>query len=135
MKFYVLSLNLDVMSVLITFLLPKKHCENILKRTILIPSHPHPPPPRSEYNNEACLHPIDLNKVWGSIPSAGQVLGKLRIPHCLGPPSHNRFLVHRSKVGSVVAVCIGAHLAKGKVKSVEHALPWSLDSKQLPLPL
>ena len=61
--------------------------------------------------------------------------GKLCIPHCLGPPSRNGYLVHRSKVGSIVAGCIGAHLARGKVKSVEHALSWSLDSKQLPLPL
>ena len=64
-----------------------------------------------------------------------EVLGKLRIPHCLGPPSRNGYLVHRSKVGSIVAGCIGAHLARGKVKSVEHALSWCLDSKQLPLPL
>ena len=63
-----------------------------------------------------------------------EVLGKLRIPHCLGPPSHNGYLVHRSKVGSIVAGCIGAHLARGKVKSVEYALLWCLNSKQLPLP-
>ena len=61
--------------------------------------------------------------------------GKLRTLHCLGPPSRNGYLVHRSKVGSIVAGCIGAHLARGKVKSVEHALSRSLDSKQLPLPL
>ena len=61
--------------------------------------------------------------------------GKLRIPHCLSPPSHNGYLVHKSKVESIAAGCIGAHLARGKVKSVEHALSWSLDSKQLPLPL
>ena len=64
-----------------------------------------------------------------------EVLGKLRIPHCLGPPSRNGYLVQRSKVGSIVAGCTGTHLARGKVKSVEHALSWSLDSKQLPLPL
>ena len=64
-----------------------------------------------------------------------EVLGKLRIPHCLGPPSRNGCLVYRSKVGSIDAGCIGAHLARGKVMSVEHALSWSLDSKQLPLPL
>ena len=64
-----------------------------------------------------------------------EVLGKLRIPHCFGPPSRNGYLVHRSKVGSIVAGCIGAQLARGKVKSVEHALSWSLNSKQLPLPL
>ena len=64
-----------------------------------------------------------------------EVSGKLRIPHCLGPPRHNGYLVHRSKVGSIVAGCIGAQLARGKVKSVEHMLSWSLDSKQLTLPL
>ena len=64
-----------------------------------------------------------------------EVSGKLCIPHCLGPPSRNGYLVHKSKVGSTVAGCIGTHLARGKVKSVEHALSWSLDSKQLPLPL
>ena len=57
-----------------------------------------------------------------------EVSGKLCIPHCLGPSSHNGYLVHRSKVGSKVAGCIGTHLARGKVKSVEHALSWSLDS-------
>ena len=67
--------------------------------------------------------------------SCVEVLGKLCIPHCLGPPSRNGYLVHRSKVGSIVAGCIGVHLARGKVKYVEHALSWSLDSKQLPLPL
>ena len=67
--------------------------------------------------------------------SSVEMLGKLRIPHCLGPPSRNGYLVHRSKVGSIVAGCIGAHLARGKVKSVEHALSWSLEFKQLPLPL
>ena len=61
-----------------------------------------------------------------------KVAGKLHIPHCLSPPSRNGYLVHRFKVGSVVADCIGAHLAKGKVKSVELARLWSLDSK-LPL--
>ena len=63
-----------------------------------------------------------------------QVLGKLCIPHCLGSPSLQGYLVHRFKAGSIVADCIGAHFAWGKVKSVEHALSWSLDSKQLPLP-
>ena len=61
--------------------------------------------------------------------------GKLRIPHCLGPLSRNGYLVHRSKVGSIVAGCIGAHLAREKVKSAEHALSWSLDFKHLSLPL
>ena len=48
-------------------------------------------------------------KVWGSIPSAAwpcvELLGKLCIPHCLGPPSRNGYLVHRSKVGLRVAGC------------------------------
>ena len=64
-----------------------------------------------------------------------EVSGKLRIPHCFSPPSRNGYLVHRSKVGSMAAGCTGAHLARGKVKFVEHALSWSLNSKQLPLPL
>ena len=38
------------------------------------------------------------------------------IPHCLGPPSRNGYLVHRSKVGSIVASCIDAYLAVGKSK-------------------
>ena len=43
-----------------------------------------------------------------------EVSGKLCIPHCLGPPSRNGYLVHRSKVGSIVAV--GAHCqGEGKV--------------------
>ena len=66
-------------------------------------------------------------KVWGLIPNA-EVLGRLRIPHFLGPPSHNGYLVHRSKVGSIAAGCIGAHLASEKVESVEHALSWCLES-------
>ena len=64
-----------------------------------------------------------------------EVSGKLHIPHCLGQPSRNWYLVHRSKVGSIVAGYIGGHFAWGKVKSVEHALSWSLDSNQLLLPL
>ena len=64
-----------------------------------------------------------------------EVLGKLRIPHCLSPPSRNGYLVHKSKVGTIAAGCIGAHLTRGKVKSVEYALSWGLDSKQLLLPL
>ena len=67
------------------------------------------------------------SKCWPCV----EVSGKLRIPHCLGPPSHNGYLVHRSKVGSIAAGCIGTQLARGKVKSVEHELSWSLDSKQL----
>ena len=74
---------------------------------------------------------IQDQKVRGSISNAGYVqkCRANRIPHCLGPPSHNVYLVCRSKVGSIVAGCIGAHLARGKVKSVEHALSWSLGSK------
>ena len=64
-----------------------------------------------------------------------EVSGELCISHCLGPPSRNGYLVHRSNVGSIVAGCIGTHRARGKVKSVEHAFSWSLVSKQLPSPL
>ena len=71
------------------------------------------------------------SQCWPSV----EVSGKLCITHCLVPPSGNGYLVYRSKVGSIVAGCIGAHLARGKVKSVEHALSWSLDAKQLPLRL
>ena len=53
--------------------------------------------------------------------SCVQVWDKFSIPHCLGKPSHKGYLVHRSIVRSIVPGCIGAHLAKGKVKSVEHA--------------
>ena len=44
-----------------------------------------------------------------------EVLGKLRIPHCLGPTSHNGYLVHRSKVGSIVAGCCAPTARGGKV--------------------
>ena len=49
-----------------------------------------------------------------------KVSDKFHIPHFLGPPSHNGYLVHSSKVGSIVA--------NGKVNSVEHALSWHLAS-------
>ena len=42
-----------------------------------------------------------------------EVLGKL--PHCLSPPSSDGYPVYRSKVVSIVAGYIGAHLARGKV--------------------
>ena len=64
-----------------------------------------------------------------------EVSGKVCIPHHIGLPSHNGYLVHRSNIESIVACCIGAHLDRGKVESAEQALSWSLDSKQLPLPL
>ena len=50
-----------------------------------------------------------------------EVSGKLRIQHCFSPPSCYGYLVLRSKVRSIVASCTSAHLARGKVKSVEHA--------------
>ena len=59
-----------------------------------------------------------------------EVSGKLCIPHCLGPPSHNGYLAHRSKVGSIVAGCCAPTARGGKVWSQEY-----LDSKQIPLPL
>ena len=64
-----------------------------------------------------------------------EVSRKLCIPHCFGSVSHTGYLVHRSNVRSIVAGCIVAHLERGKVKSVEQALSWSLGSKELPLPL
>ena len=56
--------------------------------------------------------------------SCVEVLGKVCSPHCLGPPRRNRYLVHRSKVGSTVAGCISTHLTRRKVKSEEHATLW-----------
>ena len=38
------------------------------------------------------------------------------IPHCLGPSSCNRNLVHRSKVGSIVAGCCAPTARRGKVR-------------------
>ena len=34
--------------------------------------------------------------------------------------SRNRYLVHRSEVGSIVAGCTGTYLARGNVMSEEH---------------
>ena len=44
-----------------------------------------------------------------------EVSGKLRIPHCLVPPIHNGYLMHRSKVGSILAVCCAPTTRGGKV--------------------
>ena len=71
------------------------------------------------------------SKSWPCV----EVSGKLRTPHCLGPPSRNGYLVHRSNLRSIVAGYIGVHLARRKVKSVERGLSWSIYSKQLPLSL
>ena len=51
-----------------------------------------------------------------------EVSGKLCIPRCLGPPSHNgyMYLVHRSKVGSIVSGCCDP--LPGKVKSEERVV-------------
>ena len=43
-----------------------------------------------------------------------EVSAKLCIPHCLGPPSRNGYLVHRSKVGSIVAGCRRRPLPGGR---------------------
>ena len=65
-----------------------------------------------------------------------EMSGKFHTPHCLGPSRRNGYLVHRSKVGVIVAGCIGAHFAKKQVKPAEHVLPWSLDTTfTLTLPL
>ena len=66
--------------------------------------------------------------------SCAEVSGKIRIPHCLGPPTHNGYLVHRSKFGSIVAGCYAP--LPGEVKSAEHVSSHGyLDSKQIPLHL
>ena len=44
-----------------------------------------------------------------------EVLGKLLIPHFLGPPSRNGYLVHRARVGSIVAGCCVRTAKGGKV--------------------
>ena len=52
------------------------------------------------------------------------------VVNCLGQSSHNGYLVHRSKVGlpAIVAGCIGAHLAVGKVKPEECVMDvWTLN--------
>ena len=70
------------------------------------------------------------SQCWQCIEASG----KLYIPPNLGPPSRNGYLVHRSKVGSIVAGCWRP--LPGEVKSEEHV--WShgyLDSKQIPLPI
>ena len=43
-----------------------------------------------------------------------EVSGKLCIPHCLGPPSRNGYLVHKFKVGSIVAGCRRCPLPGGR---------------------
>ena len=44
-----------------------------------------------------------------------EVLGKFRIPHCLSSPSHNGYLVHKFKVGSIVAGCCAPTARGGKI--------------------
>ena len=47
-----------------------------------------------------------IRNVWGVIPSASHVSklwANFCIPHCMGSPSNNGYLVHRFKVGSIVA--------------------------------
>ena len=51
------------------------------------------------------------SKWWSCV----EVSGKVRIPHCLGPPGRNGYLVRRSKVGSVVAGCCAPTSRGGKV--------------------
>ena len=52
------------------------------------------------------------SKCWPCI----EVSGKLLVLHCLSPPGRNGYLVYRLMAGSIVAGCIGTHLARGKVK-------------------
>ena len=58
--------------------------------------------------------------------------GKLYISHCFGQSSHNGYLVHTSKVGSIIAGYVGVYLAREKVSS-EMCSHRCLDSKQIPL--
>ena len=48
--------------------------------------------------------------------SCVEILGKLPIPHCLGPPSRNGYLVHISMVGSTAAGCIDTDTLPGNIK-------------------
>ena len=50
------------------------------------------------------------SKCWPSV----EVSGKLHNSHCLGPPSRNEYLVHGSKVGSIVAGCCAPVARSGK---------------------
>ena len=65
--------------------------------------------------------------------SCVNMLGNLRIPRGLRPPSCNGYLVHKSKVGSIIAGCMGIHLTRGKVGPLSIRGHESLDCKQLPL--
>ena len=44
-----------------------------------------------------------------------EVPGKLRVPHCFDPRSHNSYLMHRSKVGSIVVGYYAPTARGGKV--------------------
>ena len=51
---------------------------------------------------------IQDKKVLGRIPqcwSCVSMSANFSIPYCLRPPSHNGYLVHRSKIGSTAAGC------------------------------
>ena len=51
---------------------------------------------------------IQDKKVWGWIPqcwSCVSMSANFSIPYCLRPPSHNVYLVHRSKIGLTAAGC------------------------------
>ena len=72
--------------------------------------------------------------IWGSIPEAPvkcKSLGQALNPHCLWSPSSNGYLVHRFKVGSIVAaVSRYPRQGKGKVWWILHR---DLDIKQIAL--
>ena len=46
--------------------------------------------------------------------SCVEMLGKLRIPRCLSPPSRNGYLVQRVKIGSIIAGCLRCPLLGDK---------------------
>ena len=57
-----------------------------------------------------------------------EVSSKLCIPHCLGPPSRNGYLEHRSKVRLIVAGCCALTARGGKVwRTCNHMDIWTLN--------
>ena len=52
-------------------------------------------------NKVMIAQPVD--RLFSTLLSGVEVSGKHHIPHCLGPASWNKYLVHRSKVGSIAA--------------------------------
>ena len=58
----------------------------------------------------------------------GEASGKLRIPYCLGPPSHIGHQVHRPKFGSIVTVRCAPTAREGSLKNLcSHMDIWTLN--------